>query len=52
MYEVLALTMQIAGRPQQEIDRVLLSRVDFTSTDVPSMLFSAAYLTRLGLVQN
>ncbi len=48
MYEVLALTMQIAGRPQHEIDRVLLSRVDFTSTDVPSMLFSAAYLTRLG----
>lgn len=48
MYDVLALTMRIAGRPQSEIERVLLSRIDFTAADVPSMLYSAAYLTRFG----
>ena len=39
MYDVLAMSMQISGRPQPEIERVLLSRVDFTATDVPNMLF-------------
>jgi hypothetical protein len=48
MYEVLALSMEIAGRPRDEIERVLLSRVDFTAADVDSMLYSAAYLTRFG----
>jgi len=48
MYEVLALSMKVAGRPKDEIERVLLSRVDFTAADVDSMLFSAAYLTRFG----
>ena len=48
MYDALALSMEITGRPQAEIERVLLSRVDFTSADVPSMLYSAAYLTRFG----
>ncbi|MFP6770229.1 MAG: hypothetical protein VB859_18785 [Planctomycetaceae bacterium] len=48
MYDVLALTMQIVGRPRAEIERVLLSRIDFTATDVPNMLLSAAYLTRFG----
>lgn len=48
MYDVLALSMQIVGRPQEEIERVLLSRVDVTGTDVPSMLMSAAYLKRFG----
>jgi hypothetical protein len=48
MYEVLALSMRIDGRPPAEIERVLLSQVDFTAADVPSMLYSAAYLTRLG----
>jgi len=48
MYDVLALSMELTGRPQAEIERVLLSRVDFTATDVPSMLYSAAYLTRFG----
>ena len=28
MYETLALSMQIAGRPQDEIERVLLSRIE------------------------
>lgn len=48
MYEVLALSMEIAERPRDEIERVLLSRVDFTAADVDSMLYSAAYLTRFG----
>jgi hypothetical protein len=48
MYEVLATTMEIAGRPKAEVERVLLSSVDFTAVDVPSMLFSAAYMTRFG----
>ncbi len=46
MYDVLALTMEIVGRPQPEIERVLLSRIDFSAADVPSMVYSAAYLTR------
>jgi hypothetical protein len=48
MYDVLALAMQLDGRPQADVERVLLSRVDFAATDVPSMLLSAAYLTRFG----
>ncbi|MCH9653643.1 MAG: hypothetical protein K0U86_17875 [Planctomycetes bacterium] len=46
MYDVLALSMEILGRPKQEIQRVLLSRIDFSATDVPSMVYSAAYLSR------
>lgn len=46
MYDVLALTMEIAGRPKPEVERVLLSKIDFTAADVPSMIYSAAYLTR------
>ncbi len=49
MYEVLAGAMQVTGRPQADIERVLLSGVDFTAVDVPNMLFAAAYLTRYGL---
>lgn len=48
MYDVLALSMELAGRPKEQIERVLLSRVDFTATEVPSMMYSAAYLTRFG----
>jgi hypothetical protein len=48
MYDILALTMQMAGRPKADIERVLLSRVDFFATDVTSTLLSAAYLTRFG----
>ncbi len=48
MYEVLAVSMQLAGRPKAEVERALLSRIDFSATDVPTTLFSAAYLTRFG----
>ncbi len=48
MFDVLALSMEIIGRPKAEVERVLLSRVDFTANDIPSMLFSAAHLSRSG----
>ncbi|NQV25551.1 MAG: hypothetical protein HQ518_14420 [Rhodopirellula sp.] len=48
MYDVLPLSMKLAGRPQHEIDRAMLSRVDFTTTDVTSLLLSAARLGELG----
>lgn len=46
MYEVLALSMELAGRPREQIERVVLSLSDFGSADYTSMMFSAAYLTR------
>lgn len=49
MYEVLATAMKVIGRPQADIERVLLSAVDFSAVDVPNMLLSAAYLNRYGL---
>jgi hypothetical protein len=49
MYEVLAVAMQVIGRPQADIERVLLSAVDFSTVDVPNMLLSAAYLSKFGL---
>jgi hypothetical protein len=48
MYEVLALSMTIEGRPEAEIERVVLSLADFGTTDYGSLTFSAAYLSRLG----
>ena len=51
MYEVLGLSMQLAGRPQKDIERVMLSRVDFTASSVPELMISAAYLRRLGFDQ-
>lgn len=48
MYDVLAMSMQLDKRPAEDIERVLLSRVDFTAVDVPNMLLSAAYLKRFG----
>jgi len=46
MYEVLALSLEIAGRPRVEIERVLLSSQDLTPPDAESLLFLAAYLAR------
>ncbi len=46
MYDVLALSMEIVGRPKDEIQRALLSRIDFSATDVSNMVYSAAYLSR------
>lgn len=49
MYEVLAAAMQFTGRPQADIERVLLSAHDFTLADLTNMLLSAAFLTRYGM---
>lgn len=48
MYDVLALTLQITGRPKAEVERALMSHLDFAATDVESTLLSAAYLARFG----
>lgn len=48
MYEVLALSMEIQGRPQADVDRVVMSLADFGTADFGTMAFSAAYLARLG----
>ena len=46
MYEVLAISMEAAGRPNAQIERVMLSSQDFVSNDASSMMMLAAYLTR------
>ncbi|MCA9038824.1 MAG: hypothetical protein KDA65_00615 [Planctomycetaceae bacterium] len=51
MYEVLAFSMRASDYPQDQIDRVLLSTVDFQASDVPHLLVSAAYLSRLDAKQ-
>lgn len=48
MYEVLALSMEIEGAPKEEVERVMLSMVDFNVRDLSNLLGSAAYLVRLG----
>ena len=47
MYAVLGMAMKLEKYPQDEVNRALLSPIDFTAADVPSMLYSAAYLRRL-----
>jgi hypothetical protein len=42
MYDVLAIEMKLAGRPQQQIDRVLLSRLDFAPGDETQILVTAS----------
>lgn len=46
MYGALAQEMKIARRPQKQIDRALLSRVDFTVDDEAQLLVAAALLGR------
>lgn len=46
MYDVLAIEMQLAGRAQKEINRVLLSRVDFSDGDEAQLLLTASMLSR------
>ncbi|QDT38036.1 hypothetical protein [Stratiformator vulcanicus] len=48
MYEVLGISLELSGAPQAEVERALLSRVDFVAADVPNLLLSGAYLNRLG----
>lgn len=49
MYDVLALSMQIAGRPAPDVERVLLSGIDVLAVNVQNMLLSAAYLARFDM---
>ena len=45
MYEVLAISYELEGRPQGDIERVLLSAVD-SSVDFQNIMLSSAYLSR------
>lgn len=48
MYEVLAVTMELANRPPEEVERVVLSMADFGNATYESMMYSGAYLGNLG----
>jgi hypothetical protein len=48
MYESLGISMQLSGRPKSEIERAVMSAVDF-STSPEEMLLVARYLSGLGL---
>ena len=48
MYEVLAVTMELANRPPEEVERVVLSTADFGNATYESMIYSGAYLSNLG----
>jgi hypothetical protein len=48
MYEILAVTMEAAGRPPEEIDRVILSIADFGNASFDTMMVSGAYLVGFG----
>jgi hypothetical protein len=47
MYEALAVAMEAAGRPHDDVERALLSTADFASTPV-DLLVLANYLARFG----
>lgn len=46
VYETLALTMEVAGRPRAQVERVLLSMRDLVPANASELLFLAAYLAR------
>ncbi|HAD58045.1 MAG TPA: hypothetical protein DCG12_02195, partial [Planctomycetaceae bacterium] len=46
MYDVLAIEMSVAGRPAKDINRVLLSRVDFTGGNEAQMLVTVSVLSQ------
>jgi len=48
MYEGLGLAMQASGAPESEVERALMSVVDFSGS-VDETLFVAEYMARLGL---
>ncbi|MBI1310245.1 hypothetical protein GC176_02975 [bacterium] len=47
MFDILAMSMRLADFPQDEIQRVLMSRVDLSPTDIDGLLYSARFLTQL-----
>ena len=46
MYNVLAMEMKLAKRPAKDIARVLESRIDFSTADIPQLLIAVALLSR------
>jgi hypothetical protein len=50
MYEALALALEISGAPSTEIERALMSAVDF-SESVDDIFYIATYMSRSGLEQ-
>ena len=48
MYEALALALDAAGRPKAEIERAVMSAVDFAATPA-DLLYVGKYLAQLGL---
>jgi hypothetical protein len=48
MYEAMSLAMQAAGRPNKEIERAVMSAVDFCD-DTANLTYIGAYLMKLGL---
>jgi hypothetical protein len=51
MYEALSLSLQAAGRPSEDIERAIMSAVDFAQTPL-DMMFVALYLEKVGQDQN
>lgn len=48
MYEALALALDAAGRPKSDIERAVMSAVDFVD-NTADLMYIGAYLSRLGL---
>jgi tetratricopeptide (TPR) repeat protein len=48
MYQALCLAMQAADRPKEEIERAILSAIDYCD-NTADLMYIAAYLTRLNL---
>lgn len=48
MYEGIALAMQAAGRSSEDVERVLMSAVDFSENNL-DLMYIAAYMGRSGL---
>ncbi len=48
MYEGLALAMKAAGRPKADIERAIMSAVDFVD-NTTDLMYVGAYLSRMGL---
>ena len=48
MYEILALSMKAAGRPQEEIDRAIMSAAEFTQNSA-DLMYLGAYLVQANM---
>jgi len=48
MYEAMALALEASGRPKAEIERAVMSAVDFVD-NVADLMYVGAYLSKIGL---